>query len=365
MDSINPLVRLVCWLHGFLQPHWVGLALGAVSAVGGIMDAFGSDDEGGGSDTGALNKWHLLEQDNAWRQANAKNRDYTNALAAFSGGQARSLYDQGMGLNWQPYMHANQQAGDMYSGLAPLYTQYGDRFAGLGDTIWQYGQRMMDAGFDPQDLLRKRLAQQTQQQSRAASTARGLGTSPYAAGLESQALSNFDIDWENNLLQRMGMGLQGGIAANQMGGQDFTTAMMLYQMAPQMLQQGAMAPLQARQNQLAYQQGQLGQYGQNIQNYQLAPLSAFQQLQIPYLYQGQGALNSANQQFNTDRAFNAQQQSSGMNAAFQGIGAINDAWNNGSFGQAFGGGGGSSSGSNLANAFNTATPSQWSAAFGY
>lgn len=375
---LNP----IAWLIEFLQPKFVGLALGVAGAVGGIANAFG-DSGGGGSDV-----WHwnpgmsgMGAADTAWRNANALNQQYSGALGNQVGTDALALYNRGMATDWQPYLNASQQAGDMMSGLSPLATQYGDRLSGLGDAAVLQGGRMFDAGnlmwdraLDPQNALRDRMMHDISQRSRAGSTARGYGMSPYAGGLESQALSNFDIDWENNMLNRLGMGMQGlstgtqgGLQANQMAGQDWTSALGLYQLAPQFMQQGASMPLQARQAMQDYQQKLLGNYGQNIMQYQIAPQGNLQQLQIPYLYNGAGAINSTYGAFANDRAFNAQQQAAGTNALMQGIGQINDAWNTGSFGQAFGGGGGGSdfSGSNLSNAFSSATPSQWGAAFGY
>jgi hypothetical protein len=84
----------------------------------------------------------------------------------------------------------------------------------------QQGQNMFGAGnaalnmaFDPQSALYNRTAQRIQDQTRASQAARGIQTTPYGAGLENQAMSDFNIDWENNLLNRAATGIQAGSTA--------------------------------------------------------------------------------------------------------------------------------------------------------
>ena len=363
MDSL----KFFRWLYGdFLALKFVGLALGAASVVGGLAQAFGKKKTPKGPWAPA--RGYLDEANQTWQEANALNQGYANQLGSLAGTDAAAMYNQGKALDWQPYLQASQQAGDIYSGLGPLATQYGDQISGMGDAALAQSQNMFGAGnqmwqtaLDPQNLLRARLMNDVEQQSRAASTARGLGMSPYAAGLESQALSNFDIDWENNMLHRLGLGMSGlntgtmgGLEAQRAAGQDWTQALGMYQLAPQMMQQGALMPLQARQQMLDYQQQMLGNYGQNILQYQMNPQIAIQQQAVPYMHAGAGATNN---QFNAaaiNREFDAKQQEAGTNAIFQGIGQMAGAWGGG------GGGGGS-----LADIYSSATPAQWSAAFGY
>ena len=72
------------------------------------------------------------------------------------------------------------------------------------------------------------------------------------AGNENQALSNFDINWQNQQLGRQSQGLQGlesayqgaGQQANQVG-QNLTGAMDFYGMAPQYLNASTSYPMQA------------------------------------------------------------------------------------------------------------------------
>lgn len=76
----------------------------------------------------------------------------------------------------------------------------------------------LQTAFDPQSALYQRTLNQLQQQVRAGEAGRGITMSPYGAGLENQALSNFNIDWQNQQLARMLQGLQGaGNAFGQAG----------------------------------------------------------------------------------------------------------------------------------------------------
>jgi hypothetical protein len=117
----------------------------------------------------------------------------------------------------QEFAAAGQMYGDAnrMRGAAPQFfdnvQQYLSQIPGdlsKAQDIWQQAA-------DPQNALYNRTVQQTQEQQRAALEARGIDMTPYGAGVEGQALSNFNIDWQNNLLQRM---LAGGQGVGQMQG---------------------------------------------------------------------------------------------------------------------------------------------------
>jgi hypothetical protein len=75
--------------------------------------------------------------------------------------------------------------------------------------LWQAGVDTYNQARDPQQALYDRTAGQVQDQTRAAQSARGLAMSPYAAGGEADTMGNFNINWQNNLLQRQIAGLGG------------------------------------------------------------------------------------------------------------------------------------------------------------
>lgn len=83
-----------------------------------------------------------------------------------------------------------------------------------GNQVWQTAQ-------DPRNELYARTLQQTQDASRAATSARGIGMSPVAAGIENDATRNFNIDWQNAQLGRQvaGAGALGNAYAQGTGRQ--------------------------------------------------------------------------------------------------------------------------------------------------
>lgn len=105
------------------------------------------------------------------------------------------------------------------SGLNTMLNQKSAVDPNLINAIGQAGQQTYLTALDPQQALYNRTLQQVQDQSRAADSARGLAMSPYSAGLENQATRDFNIDWQNQQLQRQIQALQGfsgagNVAAN-------------------------------------------------------------------------------------------------------------------------------------------------------
>lgn len=76
------------------------------------------------------------------------------------------------------------------------------------------GQQTFDTAQDPQQALYGRTQQQLQDQVRASDSARGVAMSPYSAGVENKAMSDFNIDWNNAQLGRQVQGLGAMSQAN-------------------------------------------------------------------------------------------------------------------------------------------------------
>ena len=184
-----------------------------------------------------------------------------------------------------------QEYGQL-SNLAPQYGQILQNQAAQGQQnaggLINAGNQIMNTASDPQGALFNQLQQQVTDQSRAADSARGIGMSGQSAGNENQALSNFDINWQNQQLGRQSQGLQGlesayqgaGQQANQVG-QNLTGAMDFYGMAPQYLNASTSYPMQAAQQYAG------AQSGTNLLN------SGWLSQIIPYLNYGQGASGNA------------------------------------------------------------------------
>ncbi len=162
-------------------------------------------------------------------------------------------------------IYANPGAGGFTGGAVRAGTLGMDAALaqyGLGQGLAGYGGHVMNTAFDPQNALYARTLQQLQDQTRAGQAARGISMSPYGGGLENQALSNFNIDWQNQQLQRQLSGLQGAGGAYQTG------AGLMGGAAP-MYYQAAGMPYNAYQQIYGDQFGGLGQlaglYGQGLQ----------------------------------------------------------------------------------------------------
>lgn len=117
--------------------------------------------------------------------------------------------------------------GQMTNGdLAGQYGQFGDtsqrvaeNFRSAQGDLQGAGSRMWLDSLDPLNTLHDKLGHQTEQGSRAATSARGIGMSPQAAGLENEAMGNFETNWQQGMLGREQMGLQGLTSAYQGAGQ--------------------------------------------------------------------------------------------------------------------------------------------------
>lgn len=98
--------------------------------------------------------------------------------------QGQSALNTGLGLGLQ--------AGNMAQGLG-------------GSALGQFApyiQPALQQGFDPQSALFNYLYGQQQNQGNAVNAQSGVGNTPYGAGLQNQNLQNFDLNWQNQQLQR-------------------------------------------------------------------------------------------------------------------------------------------------------------------
>jgi hypothetical protein len=94
-----------------------------------------------------------------------------------------------------------------------------NNLTGAAQSTLPYANQALQAGFDPQNALYNRTQQQVQDQANAINAMYGLSSSPYGAGVANQAMSNFNIDWQNQQLARQGQGAQtaGNIAQTAAG----------------------------------------------------------------------------------------------------------------------------------------------------
>jgi hypothetical protein len=239
------------------------------------------------------------------------------------------LYNQG-----NPYSDWNQQqairSSEQYGALAGTAGQYGAQLGqqaqgnyGAQQYLQGAGQQVYNLAMDPQSALYNRTQQQLGDQVNAGQAQRGLGGSAVGGSEYNQAMSNFNIDWQNQQLQRA---TQGASALSGLYGQAGSYGQLGNADLAASLGAGAQgAQYTGMQGMLPYQTAQ------NMTNNQLQQASGIQGQAIPYMNYGQGA---------TSQAYNAASQNAGATGALvnQGISALgNSSWGQNLFG---GGGGG-------------------------
>ena len=146
---------------------------------------------------------------------------YTNTSGAASGayGGIGNLGQYNVAAQTLPQYQQIAQAGindpyaQQYQQGANATGQAGMQ-SGAGITGTALGQlpgvnALMSLGFDPQNALYSQLQNQNQQQNLAMLGQSGVAGTPYGAGLVNQNNQNFDINWQNQQLQRMTQGAQG------------------------------------------------------------------------------------------------------------------------------------------------------------
>jgi hypothetical protein len=334
----------------------LGGALSGVSgsALSGVLSGLTTAALSKGQQGYAYNPQNLNSADAAWLQS-LQNQQ---ATAQQTGQAVSPLYQQSLqqqqAVNYAPYLQGAQQAGQSYAGLANLAGQQAGQYgqqAGVAQqqqqNLYGLGNQIAQTAFDPQQALYGRTQQQLAEQVNAGQAARGLGVSPVGGQEYNQAMSNFNIDWQNAQLQRQLQGIQGAGAASaagagqaQLAGADLAAQLATQGQVPTFQQQAGQVPTAAQQYVAgqpaaaaqAYQTGMSGLQGQ----YQNVGGAA-----LPYLTGGVGA-QQAQQQFNAGQQQNL---ASGLTQAFNAAAPSVASWL------------GSSSGSGGAGTSSAFTPS--------
>jgi hypothetical protein len=187
------------------------------------------------------------------------------------------------------YQSAADTAGAGYGNLASTLNQQSQNAYGTQQSLLNAGQQAYQTSLDPQNALYNRTVQQLQDQTGATNSMYGLGSSAAGAGVANQALSNFNIDWQNQQLQRQLSGLQGYGQAAQAAGQYGQYGTGLAEAAPGYQLQAGQVPYQTAQG-IAGVPGQLiGNYNSQLEQGPLSSASAINGQIIPYLNYGSGA----------------------------------------------------------------------------
>ena len=306
----------------------VGAAVGGISSLAGL---FGNNNapqappptympqNQAGADQGAFGGTQQLGQYNTASQA------LPYAQSTF-----QNLYNNPYAGQFQA--GANTAAGQGWN-TGQQFLGAGGSLMGAGLSMLPYQQQILQTGFDPLNSVYNQQFQLQQDQDRAGQAARGLGTSPYGAGIENKANMDFNTAWQNNLLNRQntaaqGAGFLGHSAGNQINlGQNVST------LGLNTLNQAAQLPystantIGGNQNQAIGQFGGFGGAASQIPQQQIADYLQY----LGYGNQAGGVQNQAyaNQLTAQNNQFN-QSQTLGKNlgSSLSGLGT----W----YGKAFG-----------------------------
>lgn len=274
--------------------------VGAIAApvVGGLVSsALGPSTSGGSGGPNYYTPTGLSQADQQWQDI--QNRNYQRYMDAdLTTYGLQSLYDTlTTGQNFAPWLQrASGNVGIAYDQLAQQMQQQSGQNFGTQQSLLGAGQDIYGLARDPQSALYNRTAQQLQEQTGATNAMYGLGSSAAGAGVANQAMSNFNIDWQNNQLQRALQGLGGYTGAAQTAGGYGQLGTAQAQAAPGYYEQAGTVPLNMNLA-LAGIPGQAGSaYGQYMNQNVYGPGQSIQGQAIPYMNYGQGAQSVPYQQ---------------------------------------------------------------------
>ena len=119
-------------------------------------------------------------------------------------GQAAALGTAGVNnpYNSQAQTGANTASQYGTGTVVPQMQQGAAALQGVGQQASGYVPQALQSGFDPQNALYNRNFQQQMDQQNAINSMSGVSNTPYGAGVTGNAAENFNMNWQNNALQR-------------------------------------------------------------------------------------------------------------------------------------------------------------------
>lgn len=180
---------------------------------------------------------------------NLINGQVANNPYAALGPQATNIYQAaGNTALSVPYQNAASQGGAALNTVGQQATASAPQLTQAGNTALTGANQVLQTGFDPQSALYQRTLQQLNDQTNANSAQSGTTNSPYGASVANAANSNFNIDWQNNQLQRQLAGLGGYNSGVAGANSDFSGAQTLGAQGAQDIANAGALPYQANQN---------------------------------------------------------------------------------------------------------------------
>jgi hypothetical protein len=192
------------------------------SVAGGLLG--GAAGSGGGAPSLGSIYPNAFQNSQSYQGLAGNNIANANTAQSSAAPAALATFNQAQN---NPYTAAFQQgagtAGSALTGVGNQSLANSSALSGASNSLLPYMQQVMNQGADPQNALFNQQQQLVTNQSNAQNAANGI-TGPWAAGTTGQNLSNFDINWQNNQLNRALQALSGGGAALGQAGQGFNQA---------------------------------------------------------------------------------------------------------------------------------------------
>lgn len=318
-------IRLIC---AFLIPAWLGMASAIVGIAGGaksLLDSGGSGDGGVGG-VGYLPD-NLRATSRAWYDTLKGLQGDTGALTERIDPILAATLGKMLGIDTAPLVEAGQAAGGQYGDLAQMARSFSELLGKKSRDTFAAGQDVYNLARDPQEALYGRTLQRLMDQTRAGQSARGIVMSPYAAGGEADQLRNFNIDWENNLLQRAISGLDAMNRSAQMGGAQATGALQFGAQQPAYTLAAGQAPIDAATAAYNLPATAARSYASDYATGILSPQAAIMSQIVPYLNQGVGATQVNYAGRASDAATEFRNEQAGLSNIYGGLGTANTVLN--------------------------------------
>lgn len=258
--------------------QWAGTAAG--SANNAANWAGGQADELANTATGQRDFWNGIVNNIGNNQYIQGAQAGAGAIGSAYGGagqgntalgsQLQNLYSQfGQNALQNPFnmqqLGGAQQAGGMLQNAGQGAFGAGQNLTGTANAGLPAAMSVLNTAFDPQNDLYNRSAQKLNDQLGVYMANSGLTGSGAGAGIASDALRNFNIDWQNNQLGRQAQGLQAFNQGVYSTGQNLGSGYNLQTGGAGNVATGAGLPATTYNAQTGQQLGTLGQLGGGYQ----------------------------------------------------------------------------------------------------
>ena len=269
------------------------------STIGGLLGGAAGSQSGPAS-VGSYYP-NLFQNSQSYQNLLGQNQTNANTLQNTAAPAAQNTFNQAYN---NPYSGQLQQgagqAGQALGQVGQQGVNAGQAQSNASSSLLPYIQQVMQQGLDPQNALFNQQQQQVRDQSNVTNAQSGL-TGPYANGVVGQNLNNFDINWQNNQLQRSLSALNGAGSAVNQAGAGQTQAQQLGQTGAQDIYSGAGLPYNAANAITGNQSNDINSLISSLGGINNIDSSTMSSL-LSYLSEGSGYGLQANQATNNNAA---------------------------------------------------------------